>query len=230
MRIILFGPPGAGKGTQAMRLRTERGIPHIGSGDALRAMARQDTPLAANIRSHMEHGQYLPDDLMIDVMLARLREPDAADGFILDGFPRTVSQAKALEEAMANDGRRLDVALLISVPPELVVGRLTGRIICPNCNAIYNTVTRPPRIPMTCDVCGHELVFRSDETPDVIQKRLEIYERETQPLVEFYRNRGYLAEVDGSGDASEVAARVQAALDSVAIQGGSHGSATRQSV
>jgi adenylate kinase len=212
-----------------MRLRAERGIPHIGSGDALRAMAHGDTPLAAKIRSYMEQGQYLPDDLMIDVMLSRLQQPDTLDGFILDGFPRTVSQAETLDRAMEDDGRKLDLALLISVPADLVVGRLTGRIICPNCNAIYNTVTKPPQTPMRCDVCGHELVFRSDETPEVIHTRLEVYERETRPLVDFYRDRGILAEVDGSGDASDVAARIDAVLDAQPIEGGPHESAIRQS-
>lgn len=213
MNIILFGPPGAGKGTQAMRLRAVRQIPHVGSGDALRAMVRQETPLAREIRSYMDRGQYLPDDMMIDVILSRLAAPDAAGGFILDGFPRTVSQAEALERAMGISERKLDIALLITVPADQVVGRLTGRIICPQCNAIYNTVTRPPLVAMTCDQCGHELAFRSDESPEVIRTRLEVYERETQPLVAFYRRRGCLAEVDGSGDAAEVAGRIDAVLD-----------------
>jgi adenylate kinase len=197
-----------------MRLRVVRQIPHVGSGDALRAMVRQETPLASDIRSYMDRGQYLPDDMMIDVILSRLDAPDAAAGFILDGFPRTVSQAEALERAMGTSGRKLDVALLITVPADQVVGRLTGRIICPRCNAIYNTVTRPPRVAMTCDLCGHELAFRSDESPEVIRTRLEVYERETQPLVDFYRRRGCLEEVDGSGDAGEVANRIDAVLDS----------------
>jgi adenylate kinase len=212
VNIILLGPPGAGKGTQARFLRIKLGIPHIGSGDTLRAMVRRDTPLAAELRSYIDRGEFVPDDLMNDVMLSRLSEPDAAHGFILDGFPRTLAQARALDPALAASGHGVDMAIVIQAPDDLIVRRLAGRVICPACDAVYNLQTRAPLRDMVCDVCGTTLQYRSDETPDVVRTRLEVYGRETQPLVDYYQAAHCLVEIDGSRDTVEVQAALSAAV------------------
>lgn len=213
MNLIVFGPPGAGKGTQAKRLESVLGLPHVASGDIFRDIRKQDSPLAREVRSYMDAGNYVPDELTIELVLARLRQPDALPGFILDGFPRTEPQAEALDSALAGDHRHLDVALYINVPDEIITQRLQGRIICPQCHAIYNVVTHPPKYDLTCDVCGHALEKRTDETPEVIGTRLEVYEQQTAPLVEYYGTRGILREVDGNQAVRAVEAAVDEALD-----------------
>lgn len=212
MNIILLGPPGAGKGTQGERLGCELGYPHIASGDIFRAIRREDTPLAREVRGYMDRGEYVPDALTIELILARLRQPDASNGFILDGFPRTRAQAQALDRSLEASGQRVDVALWITAPNEILTYRLVGRIVCPRCHAIYNTESKPPRHAMTCDVCGHELERRTDEEVDVIRARLDTFTRQTQPLVEYYRGQGCLVEVDGSQPMEDVAAAVDAAV------------------
>jgi adenylate kinase len=212
VNIILLGPPGAGKGTQARFLKSRLGVPHIGSGDTLRAMIRRDTPLAAELRSYIDRGEFVPDDLMNDVMLSRLSESDAARGFILDGFPRTLPQAQALDPALEASGRGVDMAIVIQAPDDLIVRRLAGRVICPACDAVYNLQTRAPVRDMICDVCGATLQYRSDETPAVVRTRLDVYARETQPLVDYYRAARCLVEIDGSGDTADVEAALCAAV------------------
>jgi adenylate kinase len=212
MNLIVFGPPGAGKGTQAKRLETVLRVPHIASGDLFRDIRREGTHLARQVREYMDAGQYVPDELTIQLVLARLNQPDAERGFILDGFPRTQTQAEALDAALVPDGRGLDLALYINVPDELVAQRLRGRVICPQCHAIYNEVTHPPRKALTCDACGHALERRTDETPEVIGTRLQVYEEQTAPLVQYYRARGILREVDGALPIRDVEAEVDAAL------------------
>lgn len=212
MNLIVFGPPGAGKGTQAKRLESVLQLPHVASGDIFRDIRRQDSPLAREVRSYMDAGNYVPDELTIQLVLARLRQPDAIEGFILDGFPRTEPQAEALDAALQTDDRRLDIALYIHVPDDIITQRLQGRIICPQCHAIYNVVTHPPKLTLTCDVCGHGLEKRTDETPEVIGTRLEIYEQQTAPLVDYYRAQHILREVDGARAVREVEAGVDEAL------------------
>src|SRR5947209_7815060 len=212
MNLIVFGPPGAGKGTQAKRLESVLGLPHVASGDIFRDIRKLDSPLANEVRSYMDAGNYVPDELTIKLVLARLRKPDAMKGFILDGFPRTEPQAEALDSALAADGRRLDLALYINVPDDIITQRLQGRIICPQCHAIYNVVTHPPKQDLTCDVCGHRLEKRTDETPEVIGTRLEVYEQQTAPLEEYYRKQGILREVNGDLPVREVDARVDQVL------------------
>ena len=213
MNLIVFGPPGAGKGTQAKRLETILGVPHVASGDIFRDIRKLDTPLARDVRRYMDAGNYVPDELTIRLVLARLSKPDALAGFILDGFPRTEPQAEALDRDLKAEERALDLALYINVPGSIITQRLQGRIICPQCHAIYNVVTHPPKLDLTCDVCGHMLEKRTDETPEVIGTRLEIYEQQTAPLVEYYKQRGILREVDGTGTVREVESGVDRALE-----------------
>lgn len=212
MNVILLGPPGAGKGTQSKRLQTVVKLPHVASGDLFRAMAREDTQLAREVRSYMDRGEYVPDDLTIKLVLARLREPDAQAGFLLDGFPRTIAQARALDQQLSAEAQELSVVLYITAPVETLVRRLTGRLICPNCSAIYNVDTNPPKFDMICDVCGHTIDRRSDEAPEVVRTRLDTYILQTKPLVDYYRKAGVLAEIDGSRNIEKVEAEVDSAL------------------
>ncbi|MGH2443183.1 MAG: adenylate kinase family protein [Chloroflexota bacterium] len=212
INIILFGPPGAGKGTQAKRLHTELGLPVISSGEIFRALGREDTDLAREVRSFVDRGEYVPDELTIELILRRLDEPDARLGFILDGFPRTVNQAGALDRYLGSEGRKVDAALHITAPTEVLELRLGGRVVCPQCNAIYNLATRKPRREMICDLDGHALERRSDEEVDTIRTRLAIHIRQTRPLTEYYRLQGVDVEVDGSRPMEAVEREIDDAL------------------
>jgi adenylate kinase len=213
INIILFGPPGAGKGTQAKRLQTELGLPVIASGDMFRTIGRENTPYAREIQAYMDRGEYVPDDLTIKLILDRLRQPDALRGFILDGFPRTGAQAAALDEHLAEDGRKVDVALHITAPQEVLERRIAGRMTCPICGRIYNVDTNPPKHDTVCDVHPDtQLIRRSDEEAETLKARLRTHERQTRPLIEYYRRRGNLVEIDGSRPMKDVEAEVDAAL------------------
>ncbi len=213
MNVILIGPPGAGKGTQAKRLEKQLGLPTIASGDIFRAMQQGDTPLALQVHEYMDRGEYVPDELTIEVVLKRLSQPDARTGFLLDGFPRTEPQAEALDHAMANEGRSVDLALYITAPFDILAERLQDRIICPQCHSIYNLKTKPPSHDMICDVCGHLLERRNDEHVDVIPTRLRTYMEQTEPVTEYYRQRGVLEEIDGARPLQDVDTDVNRALD-----------------
>lgn len=204
MNIILVGPPGAGKGTQAKRLHAMLGVPHIASGDLFRDIRRQDTPLALQVREFMDRGEYVPDELTIELVLDRLSQQDASRGFVLDGFPRTKAQAVALDGAMSEGGKRIDAVINISAPSDILTRRLATRIICPQCHEIYNMETRPPKRDYVCDVCGHSLERRTDEGPDVVKRRLETYILQTQPVVEYYGSQSILLNVDGARPPDEV--------------------------
>jgi adenylate kinase len=210
--VILIGPPGAGKGTQAKRVETELQLPHVASGDLLRDIRRLNTPLAQEVQGYMDRGEYVPDQLMNKLVLDRLNEPDARAGFLLDGFPRTQAQAEALDRAMAEEGRSLDRVLYITGPQDVLAKRIEDRIICPQCHAIYNQVTKPPLHDLTCDVCGHALERRTDQEPDIIRVRLAEYIRQTKPLVAYYRGKGILIQVDGARPMAEVKADIDGAL------------------
>jgi adenylate kinase len=198
IRIVLLGPPGSGKGTQASALRQSRGVAHISSGDLLRMNVREQTALGQQAKPYMDRGELVPDSLILDMMAARLSEPDAQQGYVLDGFPRTVAQAEALEQRLHDLKQDLDAVISLQVPEAEILRRLGGRRTCPSCNAVYHVDTMPPKQEGVCDICGNKLIQRDDEKPEVIKKRLEVYESQTQPLLDFYRSRGLLQEVDGT--------------------------------
>ncbi|HTO97656.1 MAG TPA: adenylate kinase [Myxococcales bacterium] len=217
MDLILFGPPGAGKGTQAQRLLEVYGTPQISTGDILRQAVKAGTPLGLKARPIMESGALVPDALVIGIVEERLQKPDCAKGFVLDGFPRTVAQAKALDAMLASLGRHIDRVLSLEVPLDVVVRRLTGRRSCPQCGRVYHLTEAPPRTPGVCDACGTALVQRPDDTEEVVRARQATYRRDTEPVKAFYAAQGLLREVDGTGSLDEVFQRIRAALDKKAV-------------
>lgn len=197
-RIVILGPPGSGKGTQANLLEEKWGIPHISSGDLLRAHVREGTDLGRRAKPYMDRGDLVPDELILDMMEARLSEQDAQRGYVLDGFPRTVPQAEALDRRLERMGQRLDAVIYLRVPEKELLRRLSGRLTCPKCGAIYHVDTMPPKRSGVCDECGTALVQREDERPDVVRNRLKVYAEQTEPLLTYYRQDGLLHEVDGT--------------------------------
>lgn len=208
MRVILLGPPGAGKGTQAQRLTQTLGIPQVSTGDILRAAVAAGTPLGREAKATMDQGALVPDGVVIGIIRERLAAPDCARGYILDGFPRTAAQAEALGETLQALGTPLTAVFSITVGPEELVRRLSGRRTCGNCGAAYHLETAPPRRAGLCDRCGGALLQREDDREETIRKRLAVYREQTAPLVAYYRGRGLLREVDGRGDIDDVFARV----------------------
>lgn len=210
-RVVLLGRQGSGKGTQAARLSERYGVPHVSTGDAFRAAVRAGSELGRTVQGYMDSGELVPDALVADVVRAHLFGPGATEGFVLDGFPRTVAQAEALEE-MAGE-RGVDVVVNLDAPTAEVLGRLAGRRTCRQCGANYNLVDHPPRVEGKCDACGGDLYQRDDDTEQAITRRLEIYEKATAPLIAWYDKKGLLAVVDAVGAPDEVASRVGAAVD-----------------
>lgn len=215
MRVIMLGPPGAGKGTQASRIAQTYDVPHISTGDIFRANVAGETPLGRRAQSYMDAGEYVPDEVTIDMVDDRLAQDDAADGWVLDGFPRTPAQVDALDDILERQGETLDVVLRLVVPDEAVVERLAGRRSCPECGAVYHVTEDPPEQPGVCDDDGVELVQREDDREDVVRTRLEVYHDQTAPLVAEYDERGVLREVDGTGTVDEVRDRAVDVLDDV---------------
>jgi len=198
MRVILFGPPGAGKGTQAAGLCQTWGVPHYAAGDLLRANVREGTDLGKHARAYMEKGDLVPDQLVIDMMHAYLTSNGAAHGFLLDGYPRTLEQAEALDRVLAAGKHRLDGVVNLMVDEKEIIRRLSGRRVCPQCDAIYHITTQRPQRDGVCDKCGSALVQRADDTEEAVRRRLAVYLSQTQPLLAFYRKRGLLVDVDGT--------------------------------
>lgn len=213
VRVVMLGPPGAGKGTQAAWIAERHGAPHVSTGDIFRAAVKRRTPLGQEAKRYMDRGQLVPDDIVIGIVEERLQEPDAAQGFVLDGFPRTVEQAQALETMAQRHGYRISPVINLAVPREEVVKRLSGRRVCRDCGAMYHVILAPPTNAGLCNRCNGELYQRDDDQEDTILARLDVYERQTDPLVEYYRKQGVLAEVDGIGSPEHIAGRIAEVLD-----------------
>jgi adenylate kinase len=212
MRIILLGPPGAGKGTQAVRIVEARGVTHVSTGDILRANVRAGTELGVQAKRYMDAGELVPDEVIIGMVGERLTEPDTAAGFLFDGFPRTVPQARALETLVNERGTPIDVALRLVVDRDDVVMRLTGRRTCATCNRVFHVLHNPPAQDGLCDDCGDGLVQRDDDREDVVLNRLEVYRTQTEPLEHFYWERGLLRDIEATGSVDDVTERVLATL------------------
>jgi adenylate kinase len=216
MRVVLLGPPGAGKGTQAHRIADRFVLALIATGDIFRDNVENDTALGQEAKAYMEKGELVPDDVVVRMVLERLDEPDANDGFILDGFPRTLPQAQALENALSELARPLSAVLKFMISDEVAVKRLAGRRSCRRCQRSYNVEFHPSRAEGVCDVCGGELVQRGDDTEETVRKRLEVYHRSTEPLEFFFWERGLLRQVDADGTEDEVTERAVHAIADIA--------------
>ncbi len=213
MRLVLMGMPGVGKGTQATRLRDRLAVPHVSTGDILRDAIREGTPLGRKVRDFLDAGELVPDELIGDLIVERLGRSDAAEGFILDGFPRTAAQVAILDRVLHRLGVALDGAFLLAAEEEEIVRRLTGRRVCPSCSAVYHLETKAPRSAGVCDKCGSALVQRPDDTEDVIRDRLFVYREQTLPIAEIYRERGMLRQVDATGLPDEVFEKLTEAME-----------------
>ena len=204
MKIIMLGAPGAGKGTQAKKIAEKYSIPHISTGDIFRANIKNGTELGMKAKSFMDAGGLVPDEITIGMLLDRIHEEDCKNGYVLDGFPRTIPQAESLAKALGDMGEAIDYAINVDVPDENIINRMSGRRACLSCGATYHIVYNPPKKEGICDVCGQQLVLRDDDKPETVKKRLDVYHDQTQPLIEYYKKAGVLAEVDGTLDMEEV--------------------------
>ncbi|HZE35270.1 MAG TPA: adenylate kinase [Candidatus Eisenbacteria bacterium] len=204
LRVIFLGPPGAGKGTQAQALASEWGVPHVATGDMLREAVAAKSPLGLEAKRHMDSGGLVPDDVVIGLVGERLAQPDAKAGVVLDGFPRTVAQAEALDALFARTGRSLDRVVFFDVSRDELLRRLTGRRVCRACGRTFHLVSAPPTVAGKCDACGGELYQRDDDSEATVATRLDVYQKQTAPLLDYYRSRGLLAQVRGEGSVSQV--------------------------
>ena len=216
MRLVLLGPPGAGKGTQARMLEKRLGVPQVASGDLLRAAVRKRTPLGVEAKRYMDKGALVPDELVLKLIEERLQQPDAASGFILDGFPRTAAQAETLTAMLqASGSRQLDKVIAIIVPDDEIVKRISGRRTCKNCGAMYHVIYDPPRNQNLCNSCNGELYQRDDDAEDTVRMRLEVYAATMRPLLEYYERLGLLAQIDGIGRPEEIQQSILGALGNI---------------
>jgi adenylate kinase len=218
LNLILVGPPGAGKGTQAERLVDDFDLPYYATGDILRAAVKEESELGREAKGYMDDGKLVPDELIIRVIMDRLDSGEADDGFLLDGFPRTVGQAEALEQALDERGRSLTAALLIDAPDEEVVRRLSGRRVCSKNGHVYHVDFDPPKNDEICDQDGSRLIQRDDDKPETIEKRLEVYHEQTEPLIEWYDERGLLRRFEGSRPPEEVHGHIRATLATLRLE------------
>ena len=212
LRTILLGPPGAGKGTQAVKIVEKYGVPHISTGDIFRENIKKGTELGNKAQEYMNRGELVPDDLLIEIATTRLLEDDCKNGFLLDGFPRTVYQAEKLDEFLAAHGSKIDKVLDIAVEKEELITRLTGRRVCKACGASYHVVNIPPKTEGVCDICGGELVQRADDNIETVTNRIDVYEAQTKPLVDYYEKAGNIAHIDGRSGLDNVFADIVKAL------------------
>ncbi len=208
MKIIMLGAPGAGKGTQAKQIAGKYSIPHISTGDIFRANIKNGTELGKKAKEYMDQGLLVPDELTCDLVVDRIGQDDCKNGFVLDGFPRTIPQAEALTDALNKLGESMDFAIDVDVPDENIVKRMSGRRACLDCGATYHIVSIPPKKEGICDVCGSELVLRDDDKPETVQKRLDVYHEQTQPLIDYYKKQGILKSVDGTQAMEDVFANI----------------------
>ena len=204
MKLIMLGAPGAGKGTQAKKIAEKYQIPHISTGDIFRANIKGQTELGMKAKSFMDQGMLVPDEITIGMLLDRIHEADCAGGYVLDGFPRTIPQAESLTKALAEMGTWIDYAINVDVPDDNIVSRMSGRRACLNCGATYHVAFNPPKTENVCNTCGQSLVLRDDDKPETVKKRLDVYHQQTQPLIDYYKKAGVLAEVDGTQNMEDV--------------------------
>ena len=203
MKIIMLGAPGAGKGTQAKKIAAKYGIPHISTGDIFRANIKEGTELGKKAKTYMDQGLLVPDELVVDLVVDRLQQEDCKNGYVLDGFPRTIPQAESLDAALAKVGEKMEYAIDVNVPDENIVNRMGGRRACVGCGATYHIVYNPTKVEGICDACGEKLILRDDDKPETVQKRLGVYHEQTQPLIDYYTKAFILKEVDGTVDMEE---------------------------
>ncbi len=204
MKIIMLGAPGAGKGTQAGKICTKYNIPHISTGDIFRANIKNNTELGQKAKEYMDQGLLVPDELVVDLVVDRLKADDCKDGYVFDGFPRTIPQAKALDAALEAKGDKVEFAINVEVPDENIIRRMSGRRACLSCGATYHTITLKPKVENICDKCGSELVIREDDKPETVKKRLDVYHKQTQPLIEYYKTKDVLHEFDGTKEIDDI--------------------------
>lgn len=212
MKIIMLGAPGAGKGTQAKMIADKYGVPHISTGDIFRANIKNGTELGMEAKKYMDQGLLVPDELTVKILLDRVAQDDCKNGYVLDGFPRTIPQANVLEEALNKLGDKIDYAIDVDVPDENIIKRMGGRRACLSCGATYHIEHVPPKSEGICDRCGKELVLRDDDKPETVKNRLDVYHEQTQPLIEFYGEKGVLKRVDGTVDMQDVFAAIVSIL------------------
>ena len=212
MKLILLGAPGAGKGTQAKKIAARYQIPHISTGDIFRANIKDGTQLGREAKEYMDKGLLVPDELTVKILLDRVAKEDCKDGYVLDGFPRTIPQAKVLDAALCEIGDQVDFAVNVDVPDENIIRRMGGRRACLACGATYHTEYIPPKSEGICDVCGKQLVLRDDDKPETVKNRLDVYHKQTQPLIDFYQEKGILKGVDGTVPMDDVFAAITAIL------------------
>lgn len=213
MKIIMLGAPGAGKGTQAKMIASKYQVPHISTGDIFRANIKNGTELGKKAKEYMDQGLLVPDELTVDLVIDRLSQDDCGKGYILDGFPRTIPQAQALDAALSKRGEKMDYAIDVDVPDENIVNRMSGRRACTGCGATYHIVHNPSKKGDVCEVCGETLILRDDDKPETVQKRLTVYHEQTQPLIDYYTQQGILKTVDGTQDMNDVFADVTKILE-----------------
>ena len=208
MKIIMLGAPGAGKGTQAKKIAEKYHIPHISTGDIFRANIKNGTELGKKAKTYMDQGLLVPDELTVDLVIDRVGQDDCKDGYILDGFPRTIPQAECLDAALEKRGEKVDFAINVEVPDENIVNRMSGRRACVGCGATYHIKYNPTKVDGVCDACGEKLVLRDDDKPETVEQRLRVYHEQTQPLIDYYTKEGILKEVDGTIDLEDVFAEI----------------------
>ena len=212
MKIIMLGAPGAGKGTQAKMIASKYGVPHISTGDIFRANIKNGTELGQKAKGYMDKGELVPDELVVDLIMDRFKADDCVKGYVLDGFPRTIPQAEALDKALAANGEKVDFAINVDVPDENIVNRMSGRRACVNCGATYHVEFNAPKVEGKCDHCGADLILRDDDKPETVLNRLDVYHKQTQPLIDYYDKAGIVKNIDGTQDMDKVFADITAIL------------------